>query len=172
MKMVQGIAMTPTDAMTTPATSLLDLDFLLAAEPGLLDSSPARIAAWIVGLLVVIGAAWWAAIASGAMRRKERAIAASKSPGKAKKPKDVFGEICTAQGLSPEEERQLLGGAAILKLASPSLLFVDSGLLNKLVTSGRDDAGEFRKLADRLFPPELASSEADLAELTDTPAAV
>lgn len=164
--------MTPTDAMTTSATSLLYSDFLLAAKPSLLDSSPARIAAWIVGLLVVIGAAWGAAIYFGAMRRKERALAASKSPGKAKKPKDVFGEICMAQGLSPEEERQLLEGAAILKPSSPSLLFVDSGLLNKLATSGRDDAGDFRKLADRLFPPESAPSAVDLAELTDSPAAV
>ena len=160
--------MTPTDTIATSATSLLYSDFLLAAKPGLLDSPSARIVAWVVGLLVVGGADWGAAIVSGAMRRKERAKAAST----AKKPKDVFDEICIAQGLSPEEKRQLLGGAAILNLTSPSLLFVDSGLLNKLATSDRSDAGEFRKLADRLFPPESIPSEADLAELTDAPAEV
>ncbi|MFT5326817.1 MAG: hypothetical protein ACI8P0_004700 [Planctomycetaceae bacterium] len=154
--------MTPTDTVTT--TSLLYSDFLLAARSGLLDSPSARIVAWIVGLLVVIGAAWGAAIVSGAMRRKAARTA--------KKPKNVFDEICMAQGLSPKEKRQASRAAAILKLSSPSLLFVDSGLLTQLATSDRDDAADFRKLSDRLFPPDSIPSESDLAELTETPATV
>jgi hypothetical protein len=160
--------MTPTDTITTLATSLLYSDFLLAAKPGFLESPSARIVAWIVGLLVVMGAAWGVTIVSGSMRRKEQAKAASL----ARKPKDVFDEICIAQGLSPEEKRQLLSGATILNLTSPSLLFVDSGLLTQLATSDRDDAGEFRKLTDRLFPPDSMPSESDLGEPAETPAAV
>lgn len=148
--------------------TLLLSDSLLAAKTGFLESPSARIGTWVVGLIVVLGAAWGAAIITGAMRRKERA----KQIKVSKKPKDVFDEICQAQGLTQEDKRQLLGGATILNLPSPALLFIDSGLLNKLATSDRDDAGEFRKLADRLFPPESNPTESDLAELTETPATV
>ncbi|MFT5095538.1 MAG: hypothetical protein ACI93T_004385 [Porticoccaceae bacterium] len=148
--------------------TLLFSTSLLAAKTGFLESPSPRVGAWVVGLIVVLGAAWGAAIVSGAMRRKERA----KQSKTSKKPKDVFDEICQAQGLTPADKHQLLGGATILNLPSPALLFVDSGLLNKLAPSDRDDAGEFRKLADRLFPPDSAPSESDLAELTETPATV
>jgi hypothetical protein len=148
--------------------TLLLLDSLLAARTGFLGSPSARIGAWMVGLIVVLGAAWGASIISGAMRRKQRAKQSTSS----KKCKDVFDEICQAHGLSSEEKRQLRGAATILDLLSPALLFVDSGLLNKLATSDRDDAGEFRKLANRLFPPNDIPSESDLAELTENPATV
>lgn len=148
--------------------TLLLSDSLLAARTGFLESPSARIGAWVVGLIVVLATAWGAAIISGAMRRKEQA----KQSKSSNQPKDVFGEICQAHGLTQEDKRQLLGGATILNLPSPALLFVDSGLLHKLATSDRDDAGEFRKLADRLFPPEANPTDSDLAELTETPATV
>ncbi|MDA0807578.1 MAG: hypothetical protein O3B68_06250 [Planctomycetota bacterium] len=152
-------------------TNILMLHFsnqLFAAETALLQSSSARTVAWILGLLIVLGTAWGASVISGSMRNKERAQQAKRQT----KPADVFDEICQAQGLSAEEKRQLRDGAAILNLLAPALLFVDSSLLNKLATSDRDDAAEFRKLADRLFPPEASPSESDLAELTQTPTAV
>lgn len=160
--------MTSTESIIPLATTLLSSDFLLAAKDGFLESQSARTVAWVLGLLVVMGTAWGASAISGSIRRKERAKQASKKS----KPKDVFDEICSAHGLSPEEKRQLLGGAAVLNLVSPALLFVDSGLLNQLATSDREDAGAFRKLADRLFPPDTVPSEADLADLTETPTVV
>ncbi|MBL6704791.1 MAG: hypothetical protein ISQ06_01670 [Planctomycetaceae bacterium] len=152
-------------------TNIMMLHFsnqLFAAETALLQSSSARTVAWILGLLIVLGTAWGASVISGSMRNKKRSQQAKRQA----KPADVFDEICQAQGLSDEEKRQLRDGAAILNLLAPALLFVDSSLLNKLATSDRDDAGEFRKLADRLFPPEASPSESDLAELTQTPTAV
>ena len=139
-----------------------------AAEPAFLGSSKARIVAWILGLIVVVGTAWGASIVSGSMRRKERAM---QRKG-ATKTSNVFDEICQAQRLSADEKRQLLGGAAILNLHSPALIFIDSCLLNKLATSDRDDAAEFRKLSDRLFPADASPSDSDLAELIETPIAV
>lgn len=148
--------------------TLLLSNSLLAAKTGFLESPSARIGAWIVGLIVVLGAAWGAAIIAGAIRRKERA----KQSKSSKKPKDVFDEICQAHGLSLQEKRQLRGAATILDLASPALLFVDSGLLSKLASSDHDDADAFRQLADRLFPPDTHPTESDLAELTESPATV
>ncbi len=160
--------MTSTETIIPVAATFLYSDFLLAAQDSLLESQFARTLAWVLGLLVVLGTAWGASVISGSMRRKERENQSTKTP----RTKDVFDEICTAQGLSDEEKYQLRGGAAVLNLMSPALLFVDSGLLNQLATSDREDAGEFRKLADRLFPPDAFPSEADLAELTESPAVV
>ena len=160
--------MIPTDSISPFVGTAFPFDCILAANVGFFESPTARAVAWVIGLLVVLGAAWGASVVSGAIRRKERAKQSAKQP----KPKDVFDEICAAQGLSPEEKRQLLGGATILNLLSPALLFVDSGLLNQLAASDREDAGEFRKLADKLFPTEAGPSEADIADLTETPAVV
>jgi hypothetical protein len=160
--------MTSTETILPVATTLLYSDLLLAAKDSLLESQSARTGAWILGLLVVLGTAWGASLISGSTRRKERAKQSTKTP----KSKDVFDEICTAHGLSVEEKHQLRDGAAILNLVSPASLFVDSGLLNQLASSDREDAEEFRKLADRLFPRDANPSEADLAELTESPAVV
>tara|TARA_R110002072_G_scaffold173600_2_gene328435 strand:- start:233689 stop:234150 length:462 start_codon:yes stop_codon:yes gene_type:complete len=139
-----------------------------AAETAFLQSSSARTVAWILGLLVVLGTAWAASSIAESVRRNER----KKQQNGPAKTRDVFEEICQAQDLSVDEKKQLLAGAAILNLLSPALLFVDSSLLSKLAASDRDDAAEFRNLADRLFPPETSPSESDLAELTETPATV
>lgn len=160
--------MTSTESIIPVATSFLSSDFLLAANDGFLQSQSTRTVAWVIGLLVVMGTAWGAAAIAGSIRRKKRAEQSSKKS----KPKGVFDEICSAHQLLPEEKRQLLRGAAVLDLVSPALLFVDSGLLNQLTTSDREDAGEFRKLADRLFPPDAIPSETDLADLTETPTVV
>lgn len=139
-----------------------------AAEPAFLGSSKARIVAWTLGLLVVLGTAWGASAISESMRRKERA----RRKKAAANTKDVFEEICLAQELSVAEKRQLLGGAAILNLHSPALLFIDSSLLSKLAKSDCDDSAAFRKLSDRLFPANARPSKSDLTELTETPVAV
>lgn len=139
-------------------------DFILAANVGFLESPTTRVVAWVIGLLVVLGAAWGAAIVSGSKRRKKQAKQSAKQP----ESKDVFDEICAAQGLLPEEKRQLLGAATTLELASPALLFVDSGLLNQLSASDRKDAGEFRKLAGKLFPAATGPSEEEIADLAET----
>ena len=160
--------MIPTDNMAPFVGTAFPFDCILAANVGFFESPTIRVAAWVIGLLVVLGTAWGASIISGRMRRKERAKQSVRPP----KPKDVFDEICAAQGLSPEDKRQLLGGATILNLPSPALLFIDSGLLNQLADSDREDAGEFRKLAAKLFPAEAGPSDSDIADLTETPAAV
>ena len=126
-----------------------------AAETAFLQSSSARTVAWILGLLVVLGTAWAASSIAESVRRNER----KKQQNGPAKTRDVFEEICQAQDLSVDEKKQLLA-------------FVDSSLLSKLAASDRDDAAEFRNLADRLFPPETSPSESDLAELTETPATV
>ncbi len=148
--------------------TLLLSDSLLAAKTGFLESPSARVGAWVVGIIVVLIAAWGASMIAGAMRRKERA----KQSKSSRKPKDVFDEICQAHGLSLQEKRLLRGAATTLDLPSPALLFIDSGLLSKLASSDHDDADAFRKLADRLLPPEANPTDSDLAELTETPATV
>lgn len=160
--------MTFTESIIPVATAFLSGDFLLAAKDGLLQSQWALTIAGVLGLLVVIGTAWEASAIAGSMRRKGRA----RQPAKTPKPKDVFDEICSAHGLSPEEKRQLLDGAVFLNLESPAMLFVDAGLLNQLANSERVDAGEFRMLADRLFPPDVVPPKADLADLPQTPTIV
>jgi hypothetical protein len=154
--------MTSTETTMPVATTLLSSDFLLAGNDGLLESQFVRIVAWILGLLVVLGTAWGASAISGSICRNERAKPSAEPP----RSEDVFDEICTALGLPLNEKRQLLDGASVLNLTSPALLFVDSGLLNQLAAADNEDSGEFRKLADRLFPPDAIPSEADLAELT------
>ncbi|NQV28392.1 MAG: hypothetical protein HQ518_28910 [Rhodopirellula sp.] len=154
--------------MTLLASIFLLSTSLLAAEFELLRSPAARGVAWVVGLVSVVGAAWLASIVAGSIKRRTRAKQISTS----KQSANVFDEICDAQGLIREEKRQLLDAATLLELPAPALLFIDSGLLNKLATSGRDDAGEFKKLADRLFPPAALLSESDLRELTKSVATV
>ena len=154
--------MTSTESIIPVAIAFLSCDFLLAAKNGLLQSEWGRTVAWILGLIVVMGTAWGASSIAGSIRRKGRA----RQPSKIPEPKDVFEEICAAHELPPEEIRQLLAGAVSLNLKSPALLFVDSGLLNQLATSERGNAGEFRMLADRLFPPDVVPSKADRADLS------
>jgi hypothetical protein len=154
--------MTSTESIIPVATAFLSSDFLLAAKDDLLQSGWTRKVAWILGLIVVMGTAWGASSIAGSIRRKGRIRQPSKTP----EPKDVFDEICSAHGFSPEEKRQLLDGAVFLNLESPAMLFVDPGLLNQLANSERVDAGEFQMLADRLFPPDVIPPKADLADLT------
>lgn len=141
---------------------------LVAAEMRFLQSPALRIVAWIIGLTVVLTAAWGASIVCDRAKRWKR----NQVSNAAKKPKSVFDEICAAQGLSVSEQQQLLAGAEILKLHSPSLLFIDSGLLNKLAMSDSDTADDYRRLANRLFSPDGDPVETDVVRSPVVPAQV
>lgn len=140
--------------MTTLTLSTAIANSLFAATPNFLDSSTARIGAWVIGLLVVLAAAWGAYVAidylNDRQRRKDRASS-----------ENVFEDICAAQGLTAETKKRLLDAATELELISPALLFVDSALLNRLAASDREDAREFAKLAEQLFPSTAKSSESE-----------
>jgi len=155
-------------ASTLALVSSLLANSLLAAEASFLGSPTARVVAWIIGLFVVLGIAWGASIFFGSRKIKKR----DKKVSAAKNSESVFDEICTAQGLSLNEKRRLLDGAATLKLDSPAFLFVDSGLLNELAASESEDASEFRKLADRLFPSNSVPDEAEPVETSAATATV
>ena len=146
--------------MALRASGLQLSSYLLAGETGYFHSPAARAVAWVVGIFLVLGTAWGASVVSDSIKRKKRAREAAE----AKRRRTVFDEICSAQQLTPQEKRQLLDGAAILELQSPSLLFVDSGLLRKLASSDREDAGEFQNLALRLFPSGTNPAEIESTE--------
>lgn len=143
---------------------------LLAAGLDFLQSPNARMVAWAVGIILSLGIVWRAYLYVDSIKHKKRLT--NKAPVK-KKPGNVFDELCMAHGLADDQKRQLLAGAAELKLDSPALLFVDSALLNELAASGHKDASEFRQLADHLFPsePEPTASDDIESEQPELPAA-
>lgn len=130
---------------------------LLAFEMRFLQSPALHIVAWTIGLALVLAAAWGAYIGCDRAKRNRVRSAANNT-------ETVFDEICAAQGLSASEKQKLLAGAELLKLQSPSLLFIDSGLLNRLAVSDTDSADEYGRLANRLFSSEGDAVATDLIE--------
>lgn len=168
-------------------------------------SAKARIIAWGIGIIVIVGITTAATIISNARKNRRHqkktasrptstttstpasttsvpeaaapdpastttsvpeAVAApepkqsSKSKADPPKPKrSVFDDLCTAQGLSDQEKQQLQDGAATLELKNPALLFVDATLLEKLASSGTENAVDFLELADRLFLDDNESTD-------------
>lgn len=154
--------------MALPVIAPLLAESLLAFEMRLLPSSTSRIVAWSIGLAIVLTAAWGASIACDRAKRWKR----NRVRRAAKQSQTVFDEICAAQGLSASEKQQLLAGAELLKLQSPSLLFIDSGLLNRLAVSDTDSAEEYRRLANRFFSSEDDTVDANLIDSPEVPAGV
>lgn len=154
--------------MASPVFAQLLAGPFLAVEFEFLRSPSVRIVAWVIGLVLVLTVAWGASVICDKVKRHKR----SRRDSAGRKPQSVFDEICDAQGLSEDQKQRLLAGAEILELHSPSLLFIDSGLLNRLASSDDESAAEFEELAARLFPSGHAPVESDLIQTAGEPVTV
>lgn len=112
-------------------------------------ASAARLSGGRVGLAHIVIVAVSAAALWGGLILVDRIR--THSATRRQSPQGLFWELCSAHRLSRAERNALWSAAETLPEADCCRIFVDAEILAGLSASGSADAGEFSRLARKLF---------------------